>query len=271
MLTVSHGLREHERPRRSPTRRGGEIFERLAEHPQAGVELARDLPVSRPAVSQHLKVLHDPGWSSTARMAAPHLSRRSRRRGRATRLPRPVLEPSPDRLQGGRRATPMRRSDDHAGSSHERARVDRRRRRRSSARSRCSPRTSAAGGRPTTTSSRRELAEMVFEPRAGRPRVRPRRRRQRVPAGRACSAYEPPERVVFSWDIGLHWEIETDPRRRARSRSASSRRARPHARRARAPQHRAPRRGLGEDARRGRLTGRLAARLIEAFAERLRK
>jgi DNA-binding transcriptional ArsR family regulator len=40
-----------------PTRR--EIFERLAERPRAVAELARDLPVSRPAVSQHLKVLKD--------------------------------------------------------------------------------------------------------------------------------------------------------------------------------------------------------------------
>jgi DNA-binding transcriptional ArsR family regulator len=38
-----------------PTRR--EIFERLAERPRAVAELARELPVSRPAVSQHLKVL----------------------------------------------------------------------------------------------------------------------------------------------------------------------------------------------------------------------
>jgi DNA-binding transcriptional ArsR family regulator len=38
-----------------PTRR--EIFERLAARPQAVGDLARDLPVSRPAVSQHLKVL----------------------------------------------------------------------------------------------------------------------------------------------------------------------------------------------------------------------
>src|SRR5919198_6386057 len=35
------------------------IFERLAERPRAVGELARDLPVSRPAVSQHLKVLKD--------------------------------------------------------------------------------------------------------------------------------------------------------------------------------------------------------------------
>jgi DNA-binding transcriptional ArsR family regulator len=38
-----------------PTRRA--IFERLAEKPLAVGELARELPVSRPAVSQHLKVL----------------------------------------------------------------------------------------------------------------------------------------------------------------------------------------------------------------------
>jgi DNA-binding transcriptional ArsR family regulator len=42
-----------------PTRRA--IFERLAERPQAVGELARGLPVSRPAVSQHLKVLKDAG------------------------------------------------------------------------------------------------------------------------------------------------------------------------------------------------------------------
>jgi DNA-binding transcriptional ArsR family regulator len=42
-----------------PTRRA--IFERLAEGPQAVGELASEFPVSRPAVSQHLKVLKDAG------------------------------------------------------------------------------------------------------------------------------------------------------------------------------------------------------------------
>ena len=42
-----------------PTRRV--IFERLADRPRAVGELARELPVSRPAVSQHLKVLKDAG------------------------------------------------------------------------------------------------------------------------------------------------------------------------------------------------------------------
>jgi len=40
-----------------PTRRA--IFEQLAEQPRAVVELARAVPVSRPAVSQHLKVLKE--------------------------------------------------------------------------------------------------------------------------------------------------------------------------------------------------------------------
>jgi DNA-binding transcriptional ArsR family regulator len=42
-----------------PTRRA--IFERLVARPQAVGELARGLPVSRPAVSQHLKVLKQAG------------------------------------------------------------------------------------------------------------------------------------------------------------------------------------------------------------------
>ena len=42
-----------------PTRR--EIFARVAERPRAVGELARELPVSRPAVSQHLRVLKEAG------------------------------------------------------------------------------------------------------------------------------------------------------------------------------------------------------------------
>jgi DNA-binding transcriptional ArsR family regulator len=40
-----------------PTRRA--IFERLGDRPRAVGDLASELPVSRPAVSQHLKVLKD--------------------------------------------------------------------------------------------------------------------------------------------------------------------------------------------------------------------
>ena len=42
-----------------PTRKA--IFELLVERPRAVGELAAELPVSRPAVSQHLRVLKDSG------------------------------------------------------------------------------------------------------------------------------------------------------------------------------------------------------------------
>lgn len=42
-----------------PTRR--RVFERLADGPRSVADIARNLPVSRPAVSQHLRVLKDAG------------------------------------------------------------------------------------------------------------------------------------------------------------------------------------------------------------------
>jgi DNA-binding transcriptional ArsR family regulator len=53
-----------------PTRRA--IFERVAARPSAVADLARGLPVSRPAVSQHLRVLKEAGLVS----ATPHGTRR---------------------------------------------------------------------------------------------------------------------------------------------------------------------------------------------------
>jgi uncharacterized protein YndB with AHSA1/START domain len=57
-----------------------------------------------------------------------------------------------------------------------------------------------------------ELAEMVFEPRQGGHIF------DRGTDGSECRwarvlAYEPPERIVFSWDISLAWQIESDPAR----------------------------------------------------------
>lgn len=45
-----------------PTRR--QIFERLAEGPRSVGALALDMPISRPAVSQHLRVLKEAGLVS---------------------------------------------------------------------------------------------------------------------------------------------------------------------------------------------------------------
>jgi len=55
-----------------------------------------------------------------------------------------------------------------------------------------------------------DIAETVFEPRVGGHIY------DRGVDGSECRwarvlAYEPPERVVFSWDVGPTWQIETDP------------------------------------------------------------
>jgi|SRR3954452_8107799 DNA-binding transcriptional ArsR family regulator len=47
-----------------PTRRA--VFERLVDRPQTVGGLAAQLPVSRPAVSQHLKILKDAGLVTDA-------------------------------------------------------------------------------------------------------------------------------------------------------------------------------------------------------------
>ncbi|MDI6103707.1 SRPBCC family protein [Actinoplanes sp. NEAU-A12] len=54
------------------------------------------------------------------------------------------------------------------------------------------------------------ITETVFEPRAGGHIY------DRAADGSECRwarvlAYEPPDRVVFSWDISPQWQVETDP------------------------------------------------------------
>ena len=55
-----------------------------------------------------------------------------------------------------------------------------------------------------------DIAESVFEPRAGGHIY------DRGVDGSECRwarvlAYEPPDRLVFSWDIDIQWQLETDP------------------------------------------------------------
>jgi DNA-binding transcriptional ArsR family regulator len=54
-----------------PTRR--RIFELLRERPRAVTDLASELPVSRPAVSQHLRVLESAGLVSHDRRGTRHV------------------------------------------------------------------------------------------------------------------------------------------------------------------------------------------------------
>ena len=59
---------------------------------------------------------------------------------------------------------------------------------------------------------RAELAEMVFEPRVGGHIYDVGVDGSESHWARVL-AYEPPERVVFSWDMTLNWELESDPER----------------------------------------------------------
>ena len=56
-----------------PTRRA--VFERLRQGPRPVGDIARDLPVSRPAVSQHLRVLKDAGLVTERREGTRRLYR----------------------------------------------------------------------------------------------------------------------------------------------------------------------------------------------------
>jgi DNA-binding transcriptional ArsR family regulator len=56
-----------------PTRRA--VFERLRDGPRAVGEIARGLPVSRPAVSQHLRVLKEAGLVTERRNGTRRLYR----------------------------------------------------------------------------------------------------------------------------------------------------------------------------------------------------
>ena len=59
-----------------------------------------------------------------------------------------------------------------------------------------------------------DIEETVLEPRAGG------RIYDRGTDGSECEwasviAYEPPDRVVFSWNVSPHWQVETDPAKRS--------------------------------------------------------
>jgi len=105
------------------------IFQKLSGGPLAVNELARTLPVSRPAVSQHLKVLKDAGLvldspSGTRRLYQLNPEGVARLRAHFDQMwtkalanfqiaaekpsPRPAQEPKPNPKQGAKHAKPRR-------------------------------------------------------------------------------------------------------------------------------------------------------------------
>ena len=109
---------------------------------------------------------------------------------------------------------------------------------------------SAAGGTPTSTYFRAPLARMEFQPWVGGRTI------DHGTDGTTCAwtrilAYEPPHRVVFSWDITTTWEIETDPAKTSEVEiTFDALHTGPHPGRVDPPPPRPPRRRLGRHSRR---------------------
>jgi len=191
-----------------PTRRA--IFERLARSPSPVGDLARELPVSRPAVSQHLKVLKSAGLvtghpAGTRRVYSVNPAGLAAIRGYFDQF----WQQSLARFQSAA-SQPVQENDmttqlppasvttgvDVEAPIEHAFRVF----------------TEGIGSwwNPAHHILPAELAEMVFEPRAGGHII------DRGTDGSECRwarvlAYDPPHRVCFSWDINLRWQLEPDP------------------------------------------------------------
>ena len=192
-----------------PTRRA--IFERLVERPRAVGELADGLPVSRPAVSQHLKVLKSAGLV-VDRQAGKHRIYQVDPDGLAalraeldrfwnstlTAYKAIVEKPAKEILMSTQaEATTSVQASIVVEASIERA---------------FQVFTSEFDSiKPHEHNLLQvEIAETVLEPHVGGYIY------DRGVDGSECRwarmlAYEPPHRLVFSWDIGPTWQIEPDP------------------------------------------------------------
>ena len=192
-----------------PTRR--EIFERVAGRPSAVGELARGLPVTRPAVSQHLKVLKEAGLVTDRRDG-------NRRIYQAQPDGVAALRAQLDRFWSQALATFKEVVEQDTGG------------RMSTQAQAASVRTEIVVEAPIERAFQvfvedfdrikpREhnmldvdIAETVFEARAGGHVY------DRGVDGSECRwarvlAYDPPDRVLFTWDISPQWQPETDPAR----------------------------------------------------------
>ncbi|KAA8886055.1 metalloregulator ArsR/SmtB family transcription factor [Nocardia colli] len=184
------------------------ILERLAERPQAFGELAGALPISRPAVSQHLKVLKNAGLVLDQAVG-------TRRIYYLNPAGMGALRAQLDRFWGRALETYQQAVEQHSGEVmthiqaepvHQQVMVNAPLERAFAV---FVERFDAIKPREHNLLSS-PIAETVFEPRVGGHIY------DRGEDGSECRwarvlAYDPPNRLVFSWDINARWEIETDP------------------------------------------------------------
>ena len=197
------------------------IFELVAERPRPVGEIAAQLPVTRPAVSQHLKVLKEAGLvvdrvAGTKRIYQIDPVGLAELRAYFERFWNTTLAAFKDAVErperGGSMTTETSDTKSHAVHRHAPSTrpivVD------APAARAFEVFTSGLGTwwPPDHHILQAELAETVFEPRVGGHVI------DRGVDGSECRwarvlAYEPPSRVVISWDINLAWQIEQDPAR----------------------------------------------------------
>ncbi|MQA89333.1 MAG: metalloregulator ArsR/SmtB family transcription factor [Gemmatimonas sp.] len=190
-----------------PMRRA--IFERLVERPRAVGELAAEFPISRPAVSQHLKVLKDAGLV----VDQPAGNRRiyhvdpvgvDALRAQLDRFWSKALTTYKEVVEHPTQESSMTIETQETSVRTQivvAAPIQRAFRVFTEQFDRIKPREHNMLGV--------DIAETVFEPRVGGHVY------DRGVDGRECRwarvlAYEPPHRVVISWDINPRWQVETD-------------------------------------------------------------
>jgi DNA-binding transcriptional ArsR family regulator/uncharacterized protein YndB with AHSA1/START domain len=193
-----------------PTRRA--IFERLVEGPSAVTELASTVPVSRPAVSQHLKVLKSAGLVVERQSGKQRIYRvdpaglaalRAELDGFWTKTLAAYKTVVEQTTKEDRMGTPATDTSMRTSVVVE-APIDRAFDVFTNDFGRFKP--SEHNLLPA------EIAETVFEPHVGGYLY------DRGVDGSECRwarvlAYEPPHRLLLSWSISPHWQLETDAER----------------------------------------------------------